>query len=296
MNASLERLLSGVIDYAGLFPPAQLEMAAALESYLRYKQGPEEWIVNRFVCSTTRLAELAHALGDEVPLTVSAIGRPNQDRKSWEDALEQDARDMNAFHERLPNAEIEAYEIRIPSYNEIDRCIRDLKSFQGIDVFVELPWGKQLDDALSSLADTEWLGAKARTGGTQADAFPTSDQLAGFLHSAISLDLDFKLTAGLHHPFRTWSEDVKASMHGFLNVLTATTLIFSEDLPRTMAARILDDEDRRSFEFSNEGLRWRHHEAGLAQIEEARDRFLGFGSCSVEEPLSELESEGLLSD
>ena len=294
MNASLERLLTGVIDYAGLFPPAQLDMASALDQYLRYKQGPEDWIVNRFVCPTSRLAELADALDEDDEISVCGIGRLSQDRKAWEAALEQDAQDMNAFHERLPKAEIEAYEIRIPGYDQLDRCIRDLKAFQGIEVFVELPWGKQLDDALSSLADTEWLGAKARTGGTQADAFPTSDHLAGFLHGAISLDLDFKLTAGLHHPFRTRDEGMRVSMHGFLNVLTAATLIFSEDLPRAMATRILDDDDRRSFGFSDEGLRWRHHEATIGDIEEARDRFLGFGSCSVEEPLAELQSEGLI--
>ncbi|MEZ0325327.1 MAG: hypothetical protein ACAH95_05430 [Fimbriimonas sp.] len=296
MNASFERLLSGVIDYAGLFPPAQLDMASAVEHYLRYKEGSEDWIVNRFVCPTSRLKELADALDEETPFSVCGIGRPSQDRKSWDLALEQDAQDMNAFHERLPKAEIEAYEIRLPAYQGLDQCIKDLKSFQGIDVFVELPWGKQMDDALSALADTEWLGAKARTGGVQADAFPTSDELAGFLHGAMSLDLDFKLTAGLHHPFHTRDEQMKVAMHGFLNVLTASTLIFSEDLPRAMAARILEDEDRLSFEFSNEGLRWRHHEAGLAEIEEARDRFLGFGSCSVEEPLAELASEGLLSE
>ncbi len=296
MNASLERLLSGVIDYAGLFPPAQLDMSSSLEHYLRHKQGEEEWIVNRFVCPTSRLAELADALGEDTPLSVCGIGRPSQDRKSWDAALEQDAQDMNAFHERLPKAEIEAYEIRIPAYRGLPQCIRDLKAFEGIDVFVELPWAAQMDDALSALADTEWLGVKARTGGAQADAFPSSDQLAGFLHGALSLDLDFKLTAGLHHAFPTRSDEMKVQMHGFLNVLTASTLIFSEDLPRAMAARILDDEDRLSFEFSNEGLRWRHHEAGLTEIEEVRDRFFGFGSCSIEEPLAELASEGLLDE
>ena len=80
MNASFERLLSGVIDYAGLFPPAQLDMASAVEHYLRYKEGSEDWIVNRFVCPTSRLKELADALDEETPFSVCGIGQAKADR------------------------------------------------------------------------------------------------------------------------------------------------------------------------------------------------------------------------
>ena len=35
MHASLRALLEGVIDYAGLFPPAKLPLPEALANYLR---------------------------------------------------------------------------------------------------------------------------------------------------------------------------------------------------------------------------------------------------------------------
>jgi hypothetical protein len=288
MVASLQRLLAGAIDYAGLFPPAKLDMQPAMENYRRYQAGKEAWIVNRFICPAARLGELPDA-----GLSISVIGSANQDRGSWEMALEQDSQAMNDLLLRTPSNEIEGYEVRIPSHRELSQCIRDLKGFSETEVYVELPWGQEMGDSLHALSESEWLGAKARTGGITPESFPSPEQLAEFLHTCYSLDLDFKLTAGLHHPFRSYRDEVKAEMHGFLNVLVASALIFAEDVPRSVVKEILEEQDPKAFEFSNEGIRWRDHGAGLHDIEEARDRFVGFGSCSVEEPLEDLASEGL---
>ena len=46
---SLRALLTGVIDYAGLFPPAKLPMDQALSNYLRYRDGPDAWMLGNFV-------------------------------------------------------------------------------------------------------------------------------------------------------------------------------------------------------------------------------------------------------
>jgi hypothetical protein len=36
-------LLEGLIDYAGLFPPAKLDMRPAVENYAAYLAGPDAW-------------------------------------------------------------------------------------------------------------------------------------------------------------------------------------------------------------------------------------------------------------
>src|SRR5581483_11690520 len=58
MTESLQALLAGVIDYAGLFPPAQLPFESAFSSYLRYRDGPHAWLLGRFVVPAARLDEL----------------------------------------------------------------------------------------------------------------------------------------------------------------------------------------------------------------------------------------------
>src|SRR5262245_38924762 len=65
MNPALRALLGGIIDYAGLFPPAQLPLEEAIRNYARYRTEPESWMLGRFVIPATRLKELAE-LGKEL--------------------------------------------------------------------------------------------------------------------------------------------------------------------------------------------------------------------------------------
>src|SRR5690625_3020932 len=55
---TLLTLLKDVVDYAGLFPPARLHLADAFTNYLRYQQGPDAWMLSRFVIRAEQLPDL----------------------------------------------------------------------------------------------------------------------------------------------------------------------------------------------------------------------------------------------
>ncbi len=55
---SLRALLARLIDYAGLFPPAALDLATALANFERYASSPESWMLSRFVLPATQLDAL----------------------------------------------------------------------------------------------------------------------------------------------------------------------------------------------------------------------------------------------
>jgi len=59
--ASLRVLLDGMIDYAGLFPPASLDMMTCVTKYSRYLNGPWRWALGRFVLPVARLDEFLNA-------------------------------------------------------------------------------------------------------------------------------------------------------------------------------------------------------------------------------------------
>ena len=61
-------LFSGLIDHAPLFPPASLPLEEALEDHRRALASPHSWMVARFVCPASRLAEL-----DGEPLRLSVV-------------------------------------------------------------------------------------------------------------------------------------------------------------------------------------------------------------------------------
>ena len=93
-----------------------------------------------------------------------------------------------------------------------------------VPVHVELP-ATEPSAAWLAAAD-EVAGAelrlKFRTGGTDADAFPTAATLAAWIDAALDRETPFKCTAGLHHAVRHRDRETGFEHHGFLNVLLAT--------------------------------------------------------------------------
>jgi len=60
-------LLQRLIDHAPLFPPASLQLDEALADHRRARSSSEAWMVARFVCPASRLAELN---GEDLHLSV----------------------------------------------------------------------------------------------------------------------------------------------------------------------------------------------------------------------------------
>src|SRR5438105_6737048 len=83
MFASVRALLTGIVDYAGLFPPAELPLNEAIRNYARYRTAPESWMLGRFICPAARLTELSpyveELFHDGRSLAVSALGRGGKD-------------------------------------------------------------------------------------------------------------------------------------------------------------------------------------------------------------------------
>ena len=69
MKRSMRVLLDGLIDYAGLFPPAALSMQDAVRNYARYREGDYAFALGRFVVPRDR----AHEVPGEFPLSVLGI-------------------------------------------------------------------------------------------------------------------------------------------------------------------------------------------------------------------------------
>ena len=50
MDAALRAFLTQLVDYAGLFPPAKLDMEPAVRNHLAYRTGPDRFVLGRFIC------------------------------------------------------------------------------------------------------------------------------------------------------------------------------------------------------------------------------------------------------
>ena len=70
MSKALRALMEGLIDYAGMFPPAGLDMAKAAANYQSYLDGEYGWAVGRFIVPAAQLSEA------DPSWKVSVIGVP----------------------------------------------------------------------------------------------------------------------------------------------------------------------------------------------------------------------------
>src|SRR5216683_631476 len=74
--SALRALLTGLIDYAGLFPPSALDMPAAVRNYAAYRLSEHAWALGRFVVPLARLKEFEQAAADRRDWKLSVLGSP----------------------------------------------------------------------------------------------------------------------------------------------------------------------------------------------------------------------------
>ncbi len=292
MTKTISNLVRGLVDYAGLFPPAQLDMAAAAAEYARQRESGDAWILARFVVPVGRLDELAGELpgGDPWPLSVLAGADPEADRQQI-DAFNESGRAATG------RAVIESVELKASSAEEI---AAKAPVFAALETYFEIPHDEDPGALMRALAE-HGASAKIRTGGIVADAIPSSAEVARFIVAAARTGVAFKATAGLHHPLRgeyrlTYEADsASATMHGYVNVFLAAALVRRYGLREGEIQALLEERDPQAFEVADRSVRWRGHTLDHAAIAEAREGFAtSYGSCSFREPVDELRQLHLI--
>lgn len=294
--SAIRALLTGSIDYAGLFPPAALDMAAAVENYAHYQNEPAAWALGRFVVPASRIPELEDVASRTLP--------DNLEGHAWRLAVlagPETAADLeiiaalNRRHSQdgAPALVADTIEVKASSVNAIEGIMHRIP--RTLQAYVEVPIERDPGELLAALAR---LGgrAKVRTGGITTDAFPTTSDLIRFLRRCVEADLPFKATAGLHHPLRaeyrlTYAPDSPTGvMFGFLNLFLASAFLRA-GMSETEAARLLEEESPEALHFDDAGVTWEGHRVGLKALDDAR-RFgvVSFGSCSFTEPIGDLEA------
>jgi hypothetical protein len=284
-----QALLGRILEYAGLFPPAGLEMENALRNYQSYAQTDEFWLLGGFVLPANRLGEFAVALEkvwgteQERPWTLKVVcaGETADDLRAIEEfqqgavfigSLEAKAADARAAREALE---------RLPAARSR---------------YVEFP-PERASEVLPVLAE---YGARAmiRRGGLTAETVPPVEVVARFLLACARERVAWKATAGLHHAVRGMRElapgGPRVAMHGFVNLFLAGALAFFAADERALV-KTLKEEDSAAFKLEDEVIRWHDNALIGDQIEKARSELaIGFGSCSFEEPVADLKAMGWL--
>jgi len=291
---SLVRLLAGLIDYAGLFPPAALPMPDAVARYARYRRGAHAWALGRFIIPAARLEEFARAF--------EAGGESASRQSPWPLSVLADwplpptFEQVAAFAAAVPAARVESIECKVACVEDLDALA---SAASGFETFAEMPLAPVPVDLLIR-AGALGCAAKIRTGGTTPPAFPPTAAIDGFLAACLGRGVPFKATAGLHHPVRSPRPvsyepgSACATMHGFLNVFLGAALLHAGGAGHHGVEELLEETDPSAFVFEDDRAGWRGHWVTTAGIDAARRLARSFGSCSFEEPIDDLTALALL--
>jgi hypothetical protein len=278
--------LAHLVDDAAIFPPGNAPLDRAVTEHLGHRAADYADLVGPFVVSDVKLPDLV-----EVVSAVESVGTPLAVAvvvTGGAGAIEPAVR----WATRAPELELRSLEIALRDEDDLAHNARRVVAaldalaadLDGVTANVEPP-------RVHGEPSPGWLGAldvlaarevplKFRTGGVDADAFPTSSELAAGIGAALDRELPFKCTAGLHNAVRHRDPETGFEHHGFLNVLLATrAALDGED-----AAAVLDDPDPVV----------RVKEVGDDALARTRRWFTSFGSCSVLEPHDDLVDLGLL--
>ena len=303
MTTSLRALLAGSVDYAGLFPPADLELEPALRNQAAYVQDADSWMLGGFVLPTAKFEQAGALLAGfdpKHPLRISALGPKTENPEQFIKALRAVSDAVRAFNAgQGVSAMVTQIEMALPvragvKLTEANAILADLD----LPTFWEAP-PDEAERTVRFLSERRRTGAgrfgfKLRTGGVIASAFPSSVQIARALVAATEGQVPIKFTAGLHHPIRKFHQSVQTKMHGFLNVLGAGVLAAEHDWDVQRTAHMIEDEDASAFVFVDDGFAWNEWKISSARIAEHRKIVTSFGSCSFDEPREDLRVLNLL--
>ncbi|HEX5018955.1 MAG TPA: hypothetical protein VFX15_15360 [Actinomycetes bacterium] len=263
-----------LFDDAALFPPRKASTAEAVAEHVQWRASSDAKLVGPFVCSDEQWPSVRDVLppgGLRIALTlprgIKAAGRVIEEMSSVGVSL---AQVESTVDPRSLERSLDALQQMVP---------------EGVPMYGEIPIG-QVDATLCERLVARSVRLKLRTGGTRADAFPPEEALASAIWLCSQHGLPFKLTAGLHGAVRHRDPVTGFEHHGFLNVLLATSAaVRGSDIAGV--ATILGVESRGDVAEAvltlDEG--W---------VSPVRAGFLSLGTCSIDEPLTDLRQLGLV--
>ncbi|BAH37479.1 MAG TPA: hypothetical protein DGD08_01635 [Gemmatimonas aurantiaca] len=298
-------LLEGLVDYAGLYPPAALTMPAAVRNYAHYRAGGSGWVLGRFVCPATALETFSELADPLLPRDAGAIPWRLSVTGSGDVAADMTA--IAAFNERHRvcfdecGAIVDCYELKAETPDDVARIHASVP--RELLTYIEVPLDDRVHDLVAAVALTG-RRAKMRAGGTTSAAFPAASRVVTFLRACLEHQVTAKATAGLHHPLRgsyrlTYEPDAPTGrMFGFFNVLLAAGVLAAGGTD-AQAIGVLEESNAEQIVMGDADVQWQGEHGDLRldrqTLQRVREQMLvGVGSCSFTEPVDESRALGWL--
>jgi hypothetical protein len=290
MKESLRTFMNGLIDYAGLFPPADLPLNKAINEYFEQLKSEHSAMLSRFIIPISKLNDLDDFIplfNSIRPLRLSVLGGGGKTDDEYLSKINQNIANINDYREKHGDKiQIDVIECKMATNSPTRSTIQEattLLNKNGLThyhEFTELPyvginystnedessWDEIIVPTVELISEMEGAGVKLRCGGVVKEAFPSIEQVAAMIQTCVLAKSPMKFTAGLHHPIRHFADEYDGFMHGFVNTFSAG--IFATTFPKPknsqekyrmfiLLSHMIDDQNAENFSFSNDSMSWK---------------------------------------
>lgn len=272
----LDSFFDQMVHEAALYPPGSESMDRGIADRIFPENAAKVRIVGPFLRPVDRFSEMQNQFPSDEECDSALLGSdPSRLANTYFTAVK---------HKRLRVTRIELALLDEDSDNfgAISYIGRHLL---GVIVFAEVPRQADLGPILDRLA-LEAYGAKMRTWGLASEMFPSEEEVARFLVESLRRSLPVKVNAGLHSAVHHRDDMTGFEHQSFLNFeVVECQIVQGEELSQCIGTL----RQRDSFKIV-EML------TDLAPKARAATRalFVGYGSCSIDQPYQELLKLGLL--
>jgi len=304
MKNSLQKFMNGLIDYAGLFPPAKLPLDEAITEYISHLKEDKKWMLGRFIIPLSQLNDLEEFIPQFENigiLRLSVLGGQSTSDKIFLQQTKDEITVINNYRKKHEGKiTIEVIETKLPSNSpskKIMSNVVDLLNSNNLEHYHEFPklpyvginystnedegdWDAKITPTIEMISNLENTGIKLRCGGIVKDAFPSVEQVAAMIQNCSIHKVPVKFTAGLHHPIRHHSSEYDTEMHGFINMFSAS--VFASTFPKPkneqekfrmfiLLSHMIDCQNESDFDFLDDKLVWKVGDDRESRFEISKD-------------------------
>ena len=312
MKESLRTFMNGLVDYAGLFPPADLPLDKAINEYFEQLKSDNSAMLSRFIIPISKLNDLDDFIplfSDIGSLRLSVLGGGGKTDDEYLSKIKQNITNINEYRgKHSDKIQIDVIECKMATNSPSKSTMQEATTLLNENElthyheFTELPdvginystnedessWNEVIVPTVELISKMKGAGVKLRCGGVVKEAFPSVEQVAAMIQTCVLAKAPMKFTAGLHHPIRHFADEYDEFMHGFINTfgagIFATTFPTPKNLQEkyrmfTLLSHMIDDQNAENFSFTNDSMIWKvrddrdtEFEIDTEKIEKVREK------------------------
>lgn len=329
MVKSLEQLLDTAIDYSGMFPPNELDLREALREYAAFLKSEQKRFLSRFVIPYKELNTLSafadKKQGLEDPLNLCIAGPDIQTLAEFKNVILTMEQEILKTHSEYPGElRTNILELKLPSKSVITLNPEELvKALEAVvlrtaesrllphRVFFELPeqalnieTTKKIIKVIAAhnksvlkrkVDNYLFSGLKINCGFAYSGTEVTDEYLAEAILFSRDANVAVKFSGDINTAYPGFDKETGAKIHGFINILAASMLAYTQDLNLEETVEVLQDRNPENFVFKDGYMKWRELAAPVMEIKMLRMLSItSFNSSNPRLALKELTESGVI--